>query len=355
MQHPEEGTIHAWLDGALDAEESAQLGRHVESCEQCSAAVAEARGLIAASSRIVSHLDAVPANVIPAKPARNKSIWLRSAWPSAIAATLIIGIGLFNSREQEQPLTGLDRIRPEVPNLDSLKPVEPERTSQAANAEVRPPRTIGPERAAPPAARVGAVTGDQAAPPITQPAQTRIAAVPPAAPQPTPITQKASVATAPALSDVVVTGTAGTADSARFSRGISAVGGTARVFRRDAPGVAGGAAMAPEMARQSASGEAVPALSGCYEMDASTDILPARFALVADSAPAMPGHHAVRYVDANGRVSEAIADAGWTTEAGRAIVRTIARGTILTISRAGAQATAQSPNGTRSGSVAICR
>ena len=141
MQHPEEGTIHAWLDGALDAEESARLERHVQSCTECAAAVAEARGLIAASSRIVSHLDSVPANVLPAKPAKRKSIWLRSAWPSAIAATLIIGIGLVNSREKEKPVTGLDRIAPEVPNPDSLMIAQPERTAQTANVEARPPRT----------------------------------------------------------------------------------------------------------------------------------------------------------------------------------------------------------------------
>lgn len=358
MQHPDEGTIHAWLDGALDAEEGARLERHVESCAECSAAVAEARGLIAASSRIVSHLDSVPANVIPAKPARQRSIWLRSAWPSAIAATLIIGIGLFSSREQEKPMAGLDRIRPEVPNLDSFKLAEPERTAQTANAEVRPTRTIGPDRVAPPAAAVGAVSGDQAAAAIPQPAETRIARIPAPAPQSMPITQKsASVSSAPVLSEVVVTGATGTADSARREGVVSAVGGTARSapLRRDLPGVAAGAAAAPEMARQRGFSDAVATFSGCYELDASTDVLPARFALMPDSAPAMPGHHAVRYIDAGGRTSEPIADAGWTSEAGRAIVKTISRGTILTISRDGAQVTAQSPNGTRAGSVATCR
>jgi hypothetical protein len=37
----------------------------IESCAECAARVAEARGLIAASSRILSSLDAVPAGVIP--------------------------------------------------------------------------------------------------------------------------------------------------------------------------------------------------------------------------------------------------------------------------------------------------
>ena len=66
MPHPDEGTIHAWLDGALPAGEAAALESHVAGCAACAAAVAEARGFIAASSRILSALDAVPAGVVPA-------------------------------------------------------------------------------------------------------------------------------------------------------------------------------------------------------------------------------------------------------------------------------------------------
>lgn len=60
MQHLDEGTIHAWLDGSLSADEAARVELHVASCETCSDAVAEARGLIAASSRILTALDDVP-------------------------------------------------------------------------------------------------------------------------------------------------------------------------------------------------------------------------------------------------------------------------------------------------------
>jgi hypothetical protein len=65
MTHIDEGTIHAWLDGALPPDEGARLQAHVADCPACSAAVAEARGLIAASSRILSALDDVPGGVIP--------------------------------------------------------------------------------------------------------------------------------------------------------------------------------------------------------------------------------------------------------------------------------------------------
>ncbi len=65
MEHVDEGTIHAWLDGALAADEGARIAAHIAGCASCAAAVAEARGLIAASSRILSALDDVPGGVIP--------------------------------------------------------------------------------------------------------------------------------------------------------------------------------------------------------------------------------------------------------------------------------------------------
>ena len=66
MEHIDEGTIHAWLDDALAAAEAARVEQHVRECAECAAAVAEARGLIAASIRILSALDDVTARGRPA-------------------------------------------------------------------------------------------------------------------------------------------------------------------------------------------------------------------------------------------------------------------------------------------------
>jgi len=65
MEHLDEGTAHAWLDGALPAHEAAQVEAHIASCPDCAAIVAEARGLIAGASRILGALDDVPGDVIP--------------------------------------------------------------------------------------------------------------------------------------------------------------------------------------------------------------------------------------------------------------------------------------------------
>ena len=89
MQHPDEGTIHSWLDGALSAEEAARVEAHVKECPECAAAVAEARGFIAASSRILTALDNAPRGVIPAAAPKKRIdpiVW-------RIAATLLVVAG----------------------------------------------------------------------------------------------------------------------------------------------------------------------------------------------------------------------------------------------------------------------
>ena len=90
MQHLDEGTIHSWLDGVLSPDEAARVAAHVAECPQCAAAVAEARGFIAASSRILSALDHVPRGVVPAAPPAK---WYsRPAWRAA-AAVLVVAVG----------------------------------------------------------------------------------------------------------------------------------------------------------------------------------------------------------------------------------------------------------------------
>ena len=67
--HVDQGTVHAWLDGAFDTDDSALVERHVAACATCAAAVAEARGLLAGSARILGALDGVARGVVPAADA----------------------------------------------------------------------------------------------------------------------------------------------------------------------------------------------------------------------------------------------------------------------------------------------
>jgi proline iminopeptidase len=70
---PDEGTIHEWLDGALPEAEGERLEALAAENPEFAARVAEARGLLAASSRVLAELDEAPA--VPA------------AVPAAVAPT----------------------------------------------------------------------------------------------------------------------------------------------------------------------------------------------------------------------------------------------------------------------------
>ena len=90
MPHPDEGLLHAWLDGELDAAEAARVEALVASDPEWAVAAMEARGLLAASARIVAALDHVPANVIP-QPATSRRTASRWMWRVAAVVALMAG------------------------------------------------------------------------------------------------------------------------------------------------------------------------------------------------------------------------------------------------------------------------
>src|SRR5688500_8608949 len=194
MQHLDEGTIHTWLDGQLPRDEAAAVEAHVAECRQCADVVAEARGLIAASSRILLALDDVPAlqpsaNALqpsaishqpsaPGAPAsanapiiarvpaesagrRAQRRWFRG--PSlAAAATIVVAVGTFaltraggdkTATFQAAPDAGAERDRGpaalDTPAVVSSAPVPaPAPTSAPAVAnEARDARADGERRA----------------------------------------------------------------------------------------------------------------------------------------------------------------------------------------------------------------
>lgn len=103
MQHPDEGMITTWLDGELTAGEARAVETHVADCSDCAARAAEARGLAAASSRIVSALDIAPAHVMPArKPV--KHAWYANTRLHAAAAVLVVaGTSFLVLRNGDEP------------------------------------------------------------------------------------------------------------------------------------------------------------------------------------------------------------------------------------------------------------
>ena len=103
MQHLDEGTIHSWLDGALTADEAARVEAHVKECPQCAAAVAEARGFIAGSSRILTALDNAPRGVIPAVAPKRRIdpfVWRVAATVLVVAAGTLVVVRTRGSNER---------------------------------------------------------------------------------------------------------------------------------------------------------------------------------------------------------------------------------------------------------------
>ena len=192
MQHLDEGMIHAWLDGQLPQSEAQAVEEHVAECRPCADAVAEARGLIAASSRILMALDGVPRGVapeqadspadagvgtgrpeaVPVDAAPNAVIDLRSRVPArspaaqrthrrwlsgpalAAAATILVAVGTFTiwqSRSEMGPLAATaDRAAPAGPSVvesGAESPAGGARTPAAVPVPASPSANAPSERA----------------------------------------------------------------------------------------------------------------------------------------------------------------------------------------------------------------
>ena len=136
MPHPDEGLIHAWLDGELDAAEAARVEALVANDPEWAAAAAEARGLIAASARIVGTLDRVPANVVPKAPAaaprRAGHPWL---WRAAAAAVLVAGSAVVLKR------SGTDTLpEPKPATVTAIEPRAVEQQPAQKAIQLKPDR-----------------------------------------------------------------------------------------------------------------------------------------------------------------------------------------------------------------------
>jgi hypothetical protein len=330
MQHLEEGTIHAWLDGALSSEESAQVEQHARECAECAAMVADARGLIAGAARIVSALDIVPGGVIPkaatATPAA-RPLWRKlhlSPFRAALAASLMIGVAsLFavrGSRDDVQ-LMEMKAAAPAPAAFDATASApapasgfRPEAERQEAASARRAPeaRSTASLRDSTRSVDRATLTANTEASAITRRVNERARAVvdttralqaivAAAAPPPAAVAQQ----TAPQQPPVVraeVDQRRAFADSARAKVGGGAAGG-------GRGGVAGGRARpaADVAASLTASGyaDARADFSGCYTIADTASWpsgLPLRFAMTTDTTGGTPPQNLVRPLNAAGRV-----------------------------------------------------
>ncbi len=332
MQHLDEGTIHAWLDGALPADESTGVERHVAQCKECASLVAEARGMIAGASRIVSALDIVPGGVIP-KSSRAKassgSLWRSLRFtPSraALAATLVIAASTVLTLRHDTPTKLVPSMPAAAPTVSaSPSPAAPVREDarQEAKAPVptaKPDQPLGSRRgvmaarsrmmdslqpatkAKPSAAEVttaNIVAADRvasASPPAAPPIASGAASGGAVAAGARRSAEKASADSMRTLAKV-------SADSSRMDAR-AAASGFAPQRRATVPAIQDAAA---KLAIQSAA-----SLSRCYQLTdsiAKDKSLPLRFAL--ELVRADPGARIVRAVSADGALDTVIARASW--------------------------------------------
>jgi anti-sigma factor RsiW len=141
-EHLDEGTIHAWLDGALSADEAARVRRHVATCAECAAQVAEARGFVAGASRILSALDDAPA-VVPTTwaegrgrrgaselerlrppPSAHRRLWSRPGVLAAAASVVVVLGTALIVQEGGEPTSRA---------AGSMTPVQPQNTEASAD------------------------------------------------------------------------------------------------------------------------------------------------------------------------------------------------------------------------------
>jgi hypothetical protein len=180
--HLDEGTIHAWLDDALDAESAARVEAHVSTCPACAELVAEARGLIAGASRIVRALDDEPSAAAPAwgttsatragESRRWRFVRVTPA-RAAIAATLLVALGvtLTRPRAAVDTVTTASRTATITESAPTAKPDDHVLDSAIRRnlAQAQPPRSVeaveGPAvPTMPPALSSGVASADVSAP-----------------------------------------------------------------------------------------------------------------------------------------------------------------------------------------------
>lgn len=165
--HPDEGTIHAWLDRQLDDTSAATLEAHLQRCDECAERVAEARGLIAGTSRILSSLDEddSPASdkpaveswrpaVLPTRRARGIPTFRFTPARSAIAAVLVVAVATAIVRENRQSSSRLaseaaaSAVVASAPVTSAPVASAPVANAPVASAPVQPDTTAGARVAA---------------------------------------------------------------------------------------------------------------------------------------------------------------------------------------------------------------
>jgi hypothetical protein len=202
MSHVDEGTLHAWLDGALDAlpaAEAARVREHLATCEACAARLEEERQVRQEAADILGA--AVPASIEPpafeevralararSKAAAAPSRISRLGWAASIVLALGAGWMLRGAALPDFGRAGFERDATRAEEAaadldDSPVPSSPGAAEAAVDeAEAAPPVPSGgvaPVPVSPTRQRVDSVAFDAVTAIEAAPAEKRALPVPP--------------------------------------------------------------------------------------------------------------------------------------------------------------------------------
>jgi anti-sigma factor RsiW len=92
MWHPDDGDLHALLDGELSGEARSRVETHLRGCSECEARYREAKTFAVEADSLVNAIDVPPAQTSPSvgRPGRRRFPQTALAW----AATLVLAVGL---------------------------------------------------------------------------------------------------------------------------------------------------------------------------------------------------------------------------------------------------------------------
>ncbi|HVH09861.1 MAG TPA: zf-HC2 domain-containing protein [Gemmatimonadales bacterium] len=161
MSHADEGTLHAYLDGALAPPEVRGVEAHLADCPTCRDRLAEERGLRARAAELLG-VALPPERALPAFPARDRAArvprWWRVRGPLAWAATVILalGIGIYLG-SSSLGRSGSQIARLEPPGVAVPEGRDLNRVPEVA--EHRPEAALAPAPSRPSSARAVAKTG----------------------------------------------------------------------------------------------------------------------------------------------------------------------------------------------------
>lgn len=119
MPHADEGTLHAYLDGALEGPAKAQVQQHLAACHDCRVALEEARALIGQAAKILEGgrpaVEAVAPPLAAPAPRRRRMIPL--AWAASLAVALAAGWFARSAFRSDQSLASRS---PQAESVDAL-------------------------------------------------------------------------------------------------------------------------------------------------------------------------------------------------------------------------------------------